>query len=76
MKAILDTGLCQYLFDDVRKAAACAELLGKTQVCEWDSSKLKYVPLKPDRLQIRTIRIETVQDSRVDVEAFKKAKKS
>jgi prepilin-type N-terminal cleavage/methylation domain-containing protein len=70
MKAILDTGLEQYLFDDIRKAAACATLLNEAELTDWDSSLKMYWPLKKERRMGRTITVRSVEQSSVCQNAF------
>ena len=74
MKAILDTGLEQYLFDDVRQAAQCAHLLKGAELIDYDTKRNKHVPLPKTRRIGRKVEVRSVDDSWLDQDAFDKAK--
>ena len=75
MKAILDAGLDQFLFSDVRQAAACAHLLKGAELIDWDTKRNKHIPLPESRRYHRKIEVRTVEDCQIDLDAFKKTPK-
>ena len=72
MKAILDTGIEQFLFNDLGKAAKCAALLQHAELIDYDTKRNKHIPLPESRRYGRRIKVSTVEDSQIDLDAFEK----